>query len=513
MKSKFRRELRFLHGFRKANLDLANKFYSSPVEVEFIKVNEDSISQLMHALKMLKYEVKNYYEHDHLLFEETKTFIEICSKVVTTLSSYSTYFAENNGIIVSYFTLTKKRIYADLYKKNIEPIIELIKTLRKQQHNAYIDTILKLINEKHISSKNTFILTKNKVSDEYIKINGINYKVIADKEFINLGIFADTIIFLGTPNYFDRKFSTVFYGKNTVFLGYSCFENRLVKSQSFSDLIESNHLINTIYDDVTFNRGYSGLNFQETFEGKEQKPEKSLMKKYEELTNIPLEEKLEVKLATISHNNYIFLPVRQKINVIDRDSLKISQEEVKYLSPGDLLIFRDQNPSNLVSEEADKIMGINAGKYRSSLEKWKKRLRSNVKNKGIEKVSRILRVRYGVTVAKENNIKNWISKYSIKPSCLDQLLTVFKFDPKEKSEILNAANEILSAHISAGHHISRSLMKELDKNLELVIDENGFYSFESKEFEGAFFNIEEIKRISKETYLIPENETLKIIKG
>ncbi len=89
----------------------------------------------------------------------------------------------------------------------------------------------------------------------------------------------------------------------------------------------------------------------------------------------------------------------------------------------------------------------------------------------------------------------------------------FKFDQYKKTEILNAAAEIRSAHISAGHHISRTLMKELDENLENMINENGSYSFESKEFEGAFFNIEEIKRISNETYSIPENETLKIIKG
>ncbi|MEH7522138.1 hypothetical protein V7149_02465, partial [Bacillus sp. JJ1503] len=105
------------------------------------------------------------------------------------------------------------------------------------------------------------------------------------------------------------------------------------------------------------------------------------------------------------------------------------------------------------------------------------------------------------------------SSQSIKPSCLKELLEAFKFDTQEKKEILNAANEIRSAHISAGHYISRRLMKELDENLETVIEENGYYSFESKAFEGAFFNIEEIKRISNETYFVPENETLKIIKG
>jgi hypothetical protein len=511
---KSQKEWKYLHGYRRANLDLANKLYSSPVKIEFVKIEEDHIGQLMHALKELKDEVKSYYEHDQLLLEETEAFIKVCRKVVGTVCSYGTYFKENNDLIVKYFTLTKKRIYTDLFKKNIEPIVDLIMVLRKQQNNAYIDTLLKLINGKQVSSKNIYILKKYKFSDEHVEINGMKYKVMVDKEFVDLGVFADTVIFLGTPSYFDPKFSTIFYGKQVIFLGYSCFENRLVKREAFSDLINHNHLINTTYNDVTFDRGFPGLDFKETFaKGKEKKSEESLIYQFENLSNSPLEEKLEVKLVTISHNNYIFLPIRQKVNVIDRESLKIFQKEVKDLSGGDLLIFRDQNASSLVREEADKIMGINAGKYRESLEKWKKKLRFNVKSKGIEKVSRILTLRYGISVAKENNIKNWMSNHSIKPSCLDELLEAFKFDPHEKTEILNAADEIRSAHISAGHHISRNLMKELDKNLENVIDENGFYSFESKEFEGAFFNIEEIKRISNETYFIPENETLKIIKG
>ncbi|WP_394234162.1 hypothetical protein [Niallia oryzisoli] len=503
-----------MHGYRRANLDLANKFYSSQVKVEFVKIKEDRIEQLMYALKELKDEVKAYYEHDQLLLDETEVFIKVCRKVVGTLCSYSTYFKENNDLIVKYFTLTKKRIYNDLFKKNIQPIIDLIMVLRKQPNNAYIETLLKLIKEKHLSAKNTYILTKYKLSSEYIEFNGTMYKAMKDKEFVDLGIFSDVVIFIGTPSYFDSKFSTIFYANQTIFLGYSCFENRLVKKRHFLDVINHDYLINSIYKNVNYDKGFSGLDFKETFsKGIIKKSEKDLISQFENNQNVSLEEKVEVKLATISHNNFIFLPLRQKVNVIDRDSLKVTQEKVKDLRIGDLLIFREQNASNLVREEADNIMGINSDKYRESLEKWKTRLRINVERKGIEKVAKILMQRYGISVAKENNIKNWMGNHSIKPSCLNQLLMAFKFDREEITEIINAATEILSAHISAGHHISHSLMDELDKDLENVINENGFYKFESKKFKGAYFNIVEIKRITNETYFIPENETLKIIKG
>src|SRR5690606_8546041 len=141
------------------------------------------------------------------------------------------------------------------------------------------------------------------------------------------GIYAEVVIFLGTPSYFDSKFSVIFYGKQTMFLGYTCFENRLVKRQSFSDLISNNHLINTIYEGIRFDKGFTGIDFRETYLTESvQKSEESVVNKFENLLNIPLEEKVEVKLATISHSNYIFLPIRQKVNVIDRESLKISQE-------------------------------------------------------------------------------------------------------------------------------------------------------------------------------------------
>ena len=191
-----------MHGYRRANLDLANKLYSSPVKIEFVKIEEDHIGQLMYALKKLKDEVKAYYEHDQLLLEETEAFIKVCRKVVGAVRSYTTYFKENNDLIVEYFTLTKKRIYTDLFNKNIEPIVDLIRVLRKQQNNAYIDALLKLIKEKHLSPKNIYILTRKKLSGEYIEVNGMKYKVMTDKEFVDLGVFADVVIFLRNSQLF-----------------------------------------------------------------------------------------------------------------------------------------------------------------------------------------------------------------------------------------------------------------------------------------------------------------------
>lgn len=501
-------------GYRKTDLDLANKLFSSPVTIQFVKVEEERVNKLIQELKKLKFEVKTYYENDQLLLEETALFIKTCRKVVGNIRSYSTFFRTNNELIKRYFSLTKKQVYAELFKKNVEPIVDLIKVLRKQENNAFIDLLHRLNMEQNFNPEKTYILTKHMTLDQYLKVGEVKFRIMRDKDFVDLGIYGDVVIFLGTPSYFAHKFSEIFYAEYTMFLGYSCFENQLVKRKSFSNLINQNDVINTLYKDVIIEKGFSGLDYRETFiTSKEKKTEEVIINQFIKNTGDSIENKVEAKLATISHNNYIFLPIGQKINIIDRESLKISQVKVRELTFGDLLVFRTQNASNLIREVADKILGTNASNYRGKLERWKRKLRFNVERKGIDKVSSILMRRYGLKVAKEQNIKNWISSYSIKPTCLDELLDIFNFDSKEKKEIIHASNEIFSAHISAGHQISQALMNELDKNLESLIDENGFYTFKSNEFEGASFNIEEIKKITKDTYYISENETLKIIKG
>lgn len=503
-----------MRGSRRVNIDLANKFHSSSTKIEFVKVEHNLIGQLMNELKQLKNEVEKYYTYDLALIEKTEVFIKTCRKVVDTFSCYSSYFEENDDIIREYFSNTKRKKYEDLFNNNIQPIINILRTLREEKTNSYIKQLTDLTIEYDFLENDTYIVTKKELTINYINLNGKRYQILRDKELIERGIYAKTLIFIGTPSYFDSKFSQVFYGEEIFFLGYSCFENRLIKKQSFSDLTSPDNYINTIYQNVTVEKGYSGINYKDTFlKGNEEQSKKIIINDLDKSLESTSEGSIEVKLATISHNNFVFLPLKQKINVIIRDSLEITQKDIKDINIGDLLIFRDLNATSLVREEADKILGHKAIPYRESLEKWKMRLRFNVKQKGINKVSKILTEKYGIKVAKEENIKNWMEIDSIKPSCLSDLLDAFKFDSEEKSRILKAASEISSAHIAAGHYISRTLKGELNNNVENIIDENGYYSFKSKEFEGSYINIEEIKSISETTYFISEDSILKIIKG
>lgn len=510
---RFRRELRYLHGNRRSNIELANKLFSSEINIKFIKIEEESIDLLMHLLKKLNSTVKSYYEYDELLFEQTDDFISQCRKVVGSIADYKNFFEKIDADVTSYFTFTKKKIYKDLFEEYIKPIIEVIKVLRRKESNAYLEGLERLQVEYGLGNKNTYIITKQKTEYESLNLNNNYISMLSAKEFLEKGIFAKYILFLGTPGYYDQKFSEVFYGENVFFLGYSCFENRLIKRNVFSNIVGTKDIINTLYKNVEMSDSFSGINYKDSIQSKiDSKSEEVLVEQYEKAALFDIQDAVEVKFVRISNNNYIFLPLTQKVNIIERDTLKILTEYVKDLQIGDLLVFRSHNASNLIKEVADKILGDDAKRFRLYVEGWKRRLRINVERKGVQSVSRILKIKYKINEASENNVKNWISEDAFNPYSLDRLLYALKFDEQEIIRIIEATKKIVSAHISAGRKISRDLMNELDEGLESLVDVHGFYTFKSRNFEDSYFNIEIIKSISNKTYFVQEKEVMKIIK-
>src|SRR5690606_32994313 len=107
----------------------------------------------------------------------------------------------------------------------------------------------------------------------------------------------------------------------------------------------------------------------------------------------------------------------------------------------------------------------------------------------------------------------WVSPLCIKPDALEKMLEALSFEESEKKEIIKATSDIFSAHIKAGHKISKTLMEEINGHMEEVLGEKGYYKFESSLFAGASFNIEEINAISKKNVMVSENDILKIFKN
>jgi hypothetical protein len=500
-----------LLGNRKANIKLANKLFATQNTVNFVKVSEPLIEQLINGLRELKIVGRKYYEQDSLLLEEIDLFTKSFQRIVGVIQDYSTYIHLQESIIIRFFKFTSVKIYKELFESKIKPILRLLKQLKNEvRKNAYLEKLEEILKD-NIEKDNIYIITKHHFMEETIQVADKEIKVLRGQDFINTGIFADHLFFIGTPSYYDRIFSEIFYSKKTTFLGYSCFENNIVKKNTFSNLINEQQIINTNYKDVELNQGFKGINYKKEIEKPILHGNEKIVEEIEKKSDV-FGEKVFARFAIISNNYSIFIPVGQKVNMLDRETLKVSPIDTKQLLTGDLLVFRSQNGSTLIREVADQIIGEKATYYRDNIERWKRKLNYNVEKKGLSKVSKILIKKYGISTATENNIKNWISPYSIKPKYLDKMLDIFRFSEKEKNEIILSAKYIVRGHISAGHKISQSLMAEINTNLENSLDEKGYYKFESKIFAGASFNIEEIKQISDKNYLVPEQDVLKIFK-
>ncbi|MEH7200470.1 hypothetical protein V7105_25055, partial [Priestia megaterium] len=117
--------------------------------------------------------------------------------------------------------------------------------------------------------------------------------------------------------------------------------------------------------------------------------------------------------------------------------------------------------------------------------------------------------KYHLKTASIASVRSWCNEESICPTELHKLLKALKYDEDQIQEIFNTMKKIQYAHRKAGRIISEKLMNELSKNIFKELQEKGFYTFESKEFNGASFNIERIVSINQSRYLIAPYNLMK----
>lgn len=508
----FQKELRYLHGNKKTNLQLVNHFYNTPNEVQFVQIKEPKIEELVAHIKNLKEEVRRFYEGDEMLFQETDEFVLTVQRMLGTLKSYSAFIRDMNPALVKFFTLTKRPSYKTLLELYVKPLIEVLTSLRNDEGNAYVLKLSELISEINEEEK-IYIITRHQMEERKLRINNREIEIYRDKEFVKLGMLADQLFFIGTPSVYDRKFSEMFFSKKTSFLGYSCFENKISPTTSFENLISKKLMLNTIYENVNLHSGHNGIDYKTSIKQPlEQYDEEEIVKRYEG-SETKKGNNIQAKIVYISNNNYTLLPVDQSITTIDREIFKVQQTQIKNLEIGDLLVFRSNNGSALIREVADDTLGEKAFALREQQEKWKSRLRAEIKKQGIDMVVKILKDKFGISYVTKLHLSYWVSPLCIKPDALEKMLEALRFEESEKKEIIKATSDIFSAHIKAGHKISRTLMEEINGHMEEVLGEKGYYKFESRLFAGASFNIEEINAISKKTVMVSENDILKIFKN
>lgn len=507
----FLRGWKFLYGNRKVNLKLVNAHFNEKKKIIFLSVENDEIRNLYSLCREFSKEIRTYHEHEEDLINNFNEFRSILGRFFNTIEPYQVVF---ENYLQAVFRLFKEiQIgYPNLYEIYGKPILRNIKKIYEEnsQTNFIVEALEKQYSDSIVLTQNTYIITRFKPTIEYISVNNLHLKVIKASDLIKLNLFADNLIFIGSPSTFDGKFSSIFFGKNSYFISYDIFDNQITRRKNFN-ILKRNDTINNIYSNIHIERGFKGSNFNADLGSIEDEfdTNKIIQKYKEQSASLHEIEKIEAKLIILPNKCYTFVPTQSKLRRLDKDTLELSSIELSNLEIGDWVLFRNNSNTDLIIDVADKIMGDYAERHRKHQKHWKNRLEVNVKNMGMSRMINYLQ-RNNIQTANAQNIRNWISEESIGTSDHEKLLTALKYSEDQIRIIVKSTDEIRSAHLRAGKEVSKQILAEIDTNIIDEIEESGYATFSSKLFDGASFNIEVIQAINDDTIFIDRNKIFKI---
>lgn len=481
---------------RKVDIQFINNIYKVEKIVQFHHVEHVSISILYEHARRFSKEIRIHYEHEDFLHEVFLEVRKILNRFFITFDHYAFILDDSLPKLLEHFKNIKVH-YPDLFDSHCKPIALNVRKIQLQNEkvNFLQDEVASLLKEK----KKTCIVTR--YDSQLKEFNGV--PVIRASAYLKEGIFYDQAFIIGSPEFFDRRLSKVFLAKETTFICYNIFQNKIKKQKTFQH-IKKKDTFNTIYGNVRISNGFIGQSFNVDFgQTKEEVFQKNeIMLKHEnaakDLKDI---DKVEANLIVLRNNYYTFVPVDSKLRKIDRETLKLSKEPITHIGLGDWLLFRNHTKTDLIIEVANKIIGEEHIGYRKWQAKWKTRLRNTAQKRGTGPLIDYL-INKGVTTSNLQNLKNWIKEDSIYMNEFEQLLTALNFNEEERKMIHSSSQELRSKHIHAGRVITSKLLDELDDRVIDNLLDNGYATFTSPLLEGASFNIEEVEEVDRTPILI-----------
>lgn len=487
------------------DINFFNSIYEQKKKVDFLHVQQNDFSQLYASLKALSKEVNNHYSNEDRLIELLVVIRKSVNKFFTSIENYQHVIDCNLTTLVQNLSEIQPK-YPDLFQIHCKPIIKSLITIK----NLYSNTnfLLTLLKDYLNPAKNQCIVVRYESN-----INSIeDVPIIKASKYLRLGEFFDEVFFIGSPDFYDSRFSQLFLAKKTYFVTYDFFQNKIGRSKRFEQL-KSSEQINTLFKKISISRGYNGELASIDFGAVQQETistDEIVLRHEKNADTVKDYEKVDARLVILNNKHYTFIPIEADIRTIDKDRFVLTKKKISSLNVGDWILFRNNSNADLVIDVANRVLGTEYKNYRYQQNKWKKRLKSIVENNNIEKVIRILKKK-GIDNANLINIGNWLSPNNIKPrENFKVLLDILKFDEKSVNEILEASDIIYSAHLKAGKQITSELIKQLNEEKIEEIMEQGYVTFTSPLVSGASFNIETIKEIIDDTFKVSRADTLTI---
>lgn len=489
--------------------------------VLFKHVESNELLPFANSIEKFKIEIQNRYENDDHLVEVLNLLKKIFFKLASSLLPCNKVInKESEDHVLSKF-IQIKQSYPELFTKVVIPIAKLFKEVIESTDNYLYENLCKYINSKAEAGLKVAIVTKRAISiEERLLIqNGL-------KSFLKVSYFTensfrkdietfDEVVFVGNPAYFGEYVKNTFRGKIVNFISYDIFTNSISPKKIFED-IDKKGVYSTIFDNVSFGEPIqkrSNITLEQA-----DLLNNAVSRFLEEQKNtleVNSHDAVEASIVYLENDRFLFAPKDSKIRVFspNEKGYFIKQLNFKDIEEDDYIVIRNDRDIKLIAEVADHdVLKKNAEKYRHLQNEWKDNLRFNVKKKGIRKVSEILLNKYHIRTASVASLRAWCNEDSICPTELSKILKALKYEEDKIRVTYETMKKIQLAHRKAGRIISDKLMGELSNNILKELQEKGFYTFMSKEFNGASFNIERIVSIDRSRHLIAPYNLMKPMK-
>lgn len=500
--------------------DVLDQYAIDSSKVSFKHVSNSTLNKLALKINQLRIEIINDYDHDEHLLEVLNIVRKCFFKLISGVNTYDQIITKELEKEVL-MNLTKvKASYPDLFKSVVLDIAKLIKVLSETTDNSLQETIINFLNEeKDKTGLKIAVISKSALStyekdivrkkcESSLKIRFFTFSSYRK----NLIVF-DKVLYIGSPDYFGEVAKRNFNSKCTTFFSYDFFSNQIEPKNILSE-IGSKGIISTIFDQVQIE---SPLKPQkEVFLVEREYKEEAVNELVEKSlsTSDSYQDNIEAKVVMLENNRVIFIPSDAKVRIFSPNSknIVVIQKSFAEVEEDDFIVIRNESDSKLIAEVADReVLKGKADSYRKMQHHWKERLRTVVEKKGLKLVSDILQKKYHMKTASHALVKSWCSEESICPTELELLLNALKYKAESIKKISTTMNTIKSAHISAGRIISNKLMSELSVDIDSELQEKGFYTFASKEFNGASFNVERIVSINHTIRTVASSNVMKVM--
>tara|TARA_B100000886_G_scaffold207858_1_gene143806 strand:- start:9614 stop:11251 length:1638 start_codon:yes stop_codon:yes gene_type:complete len=214
----------------------------------------------------------------------------------------------------------------------------------------------------------------------------------------------------------------------------------------------------------------------------------------------------------LSNQLSYLVPDENKIKFIESEELdssvdfltenskaKINKQKPELISSGDAILIFEGGEGTYTSELSYQRLGSKYTDIKSTMLKWKSRLRLRINERGLRAVSSDL-ISLGLSHANTQNVRNWSSEDSGGPGQRQDFSILIKYLKLEGNFVgyLESLIKWRREHQRSGRALSKMITNAIKSRDLKNIKQKGFTSFSIAEFEGA-----EVK-----AYLINSTETL-----